>query len=779
MGFTQEIVDLTGLNDDDIKARLYELNIPLTPEEAKKIQYEMLGRSPSLTELVLFSIQGSEHCSYKSSRTHLKQFVTEGPDVVLGAKEDAGVVAIAKDDSGNRWCIVMSHESHNHPSQIVPYEGAATGVGGNVRDVMCMGAEVIACTDSFRFGNIESSKTKWIHDGVVSGVAGYGNPLGIPNIGGDIYYHDGYAENCLVTLVTLGVVREDHIIHSYAPENAAGYDLILIGKPTDNSGFGGASFASLELEEEKKDQNKGAVQEPNAFLERHLLKSTYALFKYLQDNELCESIGFKDLGAGGVACASVELAETSGYGSEVWLDKVHTGMGNLHPSVYLCSETQERFMWVSPPDLTEKIVTHYNDTFDLPGVSSGARASVIGKIRSNKQYTVHNNGEKIIDVPAEEVTKGFLYDRPYENPNHQFIEPDLSETADCNTILKKMLSHENIASRSVVYESYDKQVQGRTITEAGKSDSGVMAPFNSDDYPEEIRKVGIALSTDHNPRYSIISPYLGGVNAVVESMRNVASVGATPHAVSDCLCFGNPEKPHQMWEFVEAVRGVSDACNAIRLKENKEYSTPIIAGNVSFYNESKSGAIPPSPIVSCLGRIKNVETTITMSLKKAGSIILMVGARKDELGGSLFYDLHNELGANVPSPDLEEVKRQIYAVTDCIDEGLLYACHDISDGGISVAMLEMTFDNNIGCCVKVPGCLSSEKLLFTETGGFLIEVDNKNLQKVENILKNYDLDFSNIGTTNNKPQISINNAIKISVEEAKTLWQHGLRNKIK
>ncbi len=779
MSFTQETIDLTGLNDNQIRSKLSELNIPLTPEEGKKIQSEMLGRPPSLAELVLFSIQGSEHCSYKSSRTHLKQFVTDGPDVVLGAKEDAGVVAITKDSAGNRWCIVMSHESHNHPSQIVPYEGAATGVGGNVRDVMCMGAEVIACTDSFRFGNIESSKTKWIHDGVVAGIAGYGNPLGIPNIGGDIYYHEGYAENCLVTLVTLGVVREDHIIHSYAPENADDYDLILIGKPTDNSGFGGASFASLELEEEKKEQNKGAVQEPNAFLERHLLKSTYALFKYLQDNNLCESIGFKDLGAGGVACASVELAETSGYGSEVWLDKVHTGMDNLHPSVYLCSETQERFMWVSPPELTEKIVNHYNKIFDLPGVSSGAMASVIGKIRSNKQYTVHNNGEKIIDAPAEEVTKGFLYDRPYENPNHQFTEPELSGTVDCNTVLKKMLSHENIASRSVVYESYDKQVQGRTITEAGKSDSGVVAPFNSDNYPKEIRKVGIALSTDHNPRHSIISPYLGGLNAVVEAMRNVASVGATPHAVSDCLCFGNPEKPHQMWEFVEAVRGVSDACNAITLKDNQEHPTPIIAGNVSFYNESKSGAIPPSPIVSCLGRIKNIEKTITLSLKNPENVVLMIGARKNELGGSLYYDLHVELGANVPTPDLNEAKNQVYAITDCIDQNLLSSCHDISDGGIATALSEMTFENNIGLCVTVPGGLAIETLLFTETGGFVIEVDEKNLPQVESILRGYDLDCYNIGTTTKEPEIIINGSIDISVEEAKHLWSNGLRDKIK
>ena len=235
MSFTKETIDLSGLNNNQIKSKLSELNIALTPEESIKIQEEMLGRPASIAELVLFSIQGSEHCSYKSSRNHLKQFVTEGPDVVLGAKEDAGVVAIAKDNSGKRWCIVMSHESHNHPSQIVPYEGAATGVGGNVRDVLCMGAEVIACSDSFRFGDINHNKTKWIHDGVVAGVAGYGNPLGIPNIGGDIYYNSGYNDNCLVTLVTLGIVREDHVIHSYAPKNADGHDLILIGKPTDNS----------------------------------------------------------------------------------------------------------------------------------------------------------------------------------------------------------------------------------------------------------------------------------------------------------------------------------------------------------------------------------------------------------------------------------------------------------------------------------------------------------------------------------------------------------------
>ena len=774
MAFTEEIIDFTGLSDVDIKAKLIEFNIPLTTEEALKIQNDMLGRAPSLAELILFSIQGSEHCSYKSSRNHLKQFTTEGPDVVLGAKEDAGVVAVATDNNGHRWCIVMSHESHNHPSQIVPYEGAATGVGGNVRDVLCMGAEVIACTDSFRFGDIKNNKTKWIHDGVVAGIAGYGNPLGIPNIGGDLYYHEGYNENCLVTLVTLGIVREDHIIHSYAPKNADGYDLILIGKPTDNSGFGGASFASLELEEEKKEQNKGAVQEPNAFLERHLLKSSYALFDILKEKDLINNIGFKDLGAGGVACASVELAETSGYGSEVWMDKIHIGMDGLHPSIYLCSETQERFMWVCSPELTPFILEHYNKVFDLPGVSDGAQASVVGKIRNNGQYIVHNGDVEIVNAPAAEVTEGFIYDRSYEARKNNFSEPNLPEPPDYNQTLLDILSHENMASREPIFEQYDKQVQGRIYTETGLADSGVMAPFNSKNYPEEIRNVGIALSTDHNPRYGLVDPYWGGINAVVEAMRNVAAVGATPHALSDCLCFGNPEKPHQMWEFVEGVRGVADACHTITLKDNPDHATPIIAGNVSFYNESKNGAIPPSPIVSCLGRIKDVNKTVPAHFQNSNSVILMVGVRKDELGGSVYYSLFNELGSNLPKPDLEEVKHQIFALTDCIDDGLVLSCHDIADGGVASAISEMTFGNSIGCNVKIESDLSPDKILFSETGGFILEILPKNINALKSVFSNYGLDVFEIGSTGGK-SIEINGIANISVSEAKDIWTNGLR----
>ena len=778
MGFTKEIVDFTDLSENQVRDKLSEYNIPLMPDEARKIQNEMLGRAPSLAELVLFSIQGSEHCSYKSSRIHLEQFVTDGPDVVLGAKEDAGVVAVTTDNKGDRWCVVMSHESHNHPSQIVPYEGAATGVGGNVRDVMCMGAEVIACTDSFRFGDINSNKTKWIHEGVVAGIAGYGNPLGIPNIGGDIYYHDGYNENCLVTLVTLGIVREDDLIHSYAPKNADNYDLILVGKPTDNSGFGGASFASLELQEEKKEQNRGAVQEPNAFLERHLLKSTYALFDKLKKDGLIDRVGFKDLGAGGVACASVELAETAGYGAEVWLDRVHTGMDGLHPSVYLCSETQERFMWVSPPELTEMIIKHYNKTFDLSGVSSEAKASVIGKIQNNKQYIVHSNGELIIDAPAEQVTKGFLYDRPYKDPKRTFKEPDIPCPSDLNAVLIRLLGHENIASRRAVYEAYDKQVQGRTIIEAGHADAGVIAPFNSDDYPTEIRKIGIALSTDHNPRYCQIDPYWGAVNAVAESVRNIAATGATPIALTDCLCFGNPENPEQMWEFVEAVRGISDALKPLRLKDASENSIPIIAGNVSFYNESKNGAIPASPIISCLGKIDDFSKSIGMGFKNTDSVLIMVGNRKNELGGSVYYSLFNETGANIPKPNMVDLQNQINVVYGLINKNQILACHDISEGGIAVAISEMSFANGIGGSINIESKLNNDRVLFSESGGFVIEIEKNNKDTICSIMDDEGVAWSDIGRTNDSGVLHMNNVVELTINKAKFSWENGLRDKL-
>lgn len=775
---TPESFDFSAMSKDVIQSTLQQYRLSLTVDEALTIQNSLLKRPPTFAECVLWSIQGSEHCSYKSTRKHLGQFNTQGPHVILGPKEDAGIVSVATDDAGIRYGVVMSHESHNHPSQIVPYEGAATGVGGNVRDVCCMGAEVVAVADSLRFGDINRSHTHWIQNGVVSGIAGYGNPLGIPNLAGDVYYDAGYNDNCLVTVVTLGVVREDHVIHSYAPKNAEDYVFILVGKPTDNSGFGGASFASSTLDTDSQEKNKGAVQEPNAFLQRHILKSNYALFNILREKNLIDKVGFKDLGAGGIACASVELAEAGGYGADIDLEKVPVGMQGLLPAVVLCSETQERFMWVVPADLAEMILVHYNETFALPKVSSGARAAVIGKIRTDGNYVVNYQGKQLVNAKACDVTKGILYDRPFNVVANTVKEPTLSAPVNFNEVLLQLLAHENIASRVPVYEKYDKQVQGRTMIEAGWADAGVMAPFNEEKYPEEIRATGIALSLDQNPRYNKIDAYWGAVNAVLESVRNVVAVGAMPLAVTDCLCFGNPEKPEQMAEFVEAVRGIKDACNAVHLKEFPQHTLPIISGNVSLYNESLQGSIPPSPMISCLGSMSDVANVITYDLKRTDSLLMMVGARQDELGGSVYYQLHDQLGANVPKPDLATFNREIQAVHESMQQQLVLSAHDISEGGVAVAIAEMSFKNKVGVKVDVLGELGTEKKLFSETGGFILEIARDKIKAAQALFVAANVFAEVLGETNTSARLQMNGVIDMSVDEAKSVWLNGLREKL-
>lgn len=773
------IFDFANLPHDAILELLQKYHLNLTVEEALFIQNQLLKRPPTFAECVLWAIQGSEHCSYKSSRTHLKQFVTEAPHVILGPKEDAGIVAVAKDDAGFRYGVVISHESHNHPSQIVPYEGAATGVGGNVRDVCCMGAEVIAVADSLRFGDIHRAKTHWIYDGVVKGIGGYGNPLGIPNIAGDVYFDAGYNDNCLVTVVTLGIVREDQVIHSAVPKEAKNYHFILVGKPTDNSGFGGASFASSTLRAEQEERNKGAVQEPNAFLQRHLLKANYALFDWLRREHLIDQVGFKDLGAGGIACASVELADAAGFGAEIDLQHVPTSMRDLDPAVILCSETQERFMWVVPEELVPVILAHYNDTFALPKVSEGACAACIGQVRLDDQYIVRYHGQELVHAKAQDITKGIVYNRPTVAKIQTLTEPTLIAEEDFNCVLLKLVAHENIASRAALYETYDKQVQGRTILEAGWADAGLLQPFDEDRYPEEIRATGVALSLDQNPRFNKIDAYWGAVNAVIEAVRNVVAVGATPLAITDCLCFGNPEKADDMADFVEAVRGIDDATRAITLKDYPEATLPIVAGNVSLYNESKeSGSIPPSPMISCLGAMPNVQKAITFDLKKTDSILILIGDRKDECGGSVYYQLHHLLGSAVPKPDLAKIAAEIHAIHAVIQEELVLSAHDISEGGVAVALAEMCFKNNIGAKIDIPGELPLAKKLFAETGGFILEIARDKLKLLRKILFNHQVSHSVLGETMVLPRLQINAVVDLPVADLKQAWEQGLRMRL-
>jgi phosphoribosylformylglycinamidine (FGAM) synthase-like enzyme len=403
---------------------------------------------------------------------------------------------------------------------------------------------------------------------------------------------------------------------------------------------------------------------------------------------------------------------------------------------------------------------------------------VVGKIRTDGLYVVTHNGEEIVRARAEDVTRGILYDRPYQAAVKKLAEPALAMPTDFNAVLLQLLAHENIASRAPLFEKYDKQVQGRTILEAGVADAGVLQPFNEDKYPAAIRQTGVALALDQCPRYNKIDAYWGAVNAVVEAARNVAAVGAMPVAITDCLCFGNPEKPEQMWDFTEAVRGIIDACQAIGLKDYPGASLPIIAGNVSLYNESKTGPIPASPMISCVGNMPDVSKAVSKSLQRTDSILVLIGERQDECGGSVYYDLVNVLGANVPKPDLALVGKQIHAVAVAIQQGLVLSSHDISDGGLAVALAEMTFTNNIGAEIIVPGELTNDKKLFSETGGFILEVARDKLNALTAIFTRQQINVIRLGQTTTSANLQIQNLIDVPVATAKQAWENGLREKL-
>ena len=766
METAMQTFDFSHLTDTAIRETLQAIRCSLSCDEARQLQQEILKREPTIAELILFGIEGSEHCSYKSSRSYLKQFITDGEDVIIGAKEDAGIIRVARDASGKGYAIVVSHESHNHPSQVVPYEGAATGVGGNVRDVCCMGAKVVALADDLRFGNLNNPHNIWLLNQVVSGIAGYGNPIGVPNIGGGIQFDEGYDGNCLVTVVTLGAIEEDGIIHSYAPPQADGYKLILVGKPTDSSGFGGASFASFQLEQSKREENKGAVQEPNAFLGRHIIKASTELFALLKERGELQSVAFKDLGAGGIACASVELAESGGYGAVVDIDAVHVSDSAIPDYVILCAETQERYMWVAPDRLVDTVLNHYNVTYALPQVSYGAQARVIGHITHDTRYRVVSKGETIVDAPAVCVTRGFSYQRPLGNLNIRQPEPVLAHQDPLENWLN-ILADVNIADKSCIYEQYDKQVQGISVLEPGAADSGLICPFEDIDYPKEIRLLGISLSTDQNPRYNKIDPYQGAANAVIESYCNTIAIGATPIALSDCLCYGNPEKPEQMTQFAEGARGIADVC--------KQLSIPVIAGNVSLYNESERQSIPPSPMVCVIGKISDYRKAIGSSFTAVGSSILMIGERKDELGGSIYYHIHGYLGNKLPKPDVHMLKRFAPLISSWIEDQAVLSCHDISDGGAAVALAEMAITSNIGCDVRIDSDAAIEQILFSESVGFFLEVPENHAHRLIEEAQAASVYCRLVGNTSAEQQIRIQH-LSCPIEKARKAWQDGLRS---
>ncbi len=777
-------------DDESLRKFLAQHGLTLQPSEARRVA-ELLGRDPTLTEMTLFDTMWSEHCSYKSSRPYLKKYLpTEGKNVVVGPVEDAGIVDFGEID-GKKYGIIFAHESHNHPSQVMPVEGAATGIGGIVRDVYCMGGEVIATLDPLRFGwptdeedPAQAAHRVEIAREVVAGIWEYGNAIGVPNLGGDVYFHPSFNENCLVNVVAVGIVEHDHITHSAVPKQAAEepYDLILVGKPTDWSGMGGAAFASATLDADAAQENKGSVQTPDPFLKRMLTVANREVLAMARREGV--TIGFKDLGAGGVSCVTSELADAGGFGCDVDVQKVHQ-IVNLPARVCACSETQERYGLAVPSRLTGKVLQIYNEDFALPSLYEGACACKIGVVTTERQYVLRWGDQILADAPIDTITEGIRYEREIEAPERAEVAGDArlpeAPVEEIGREWLQLLEHPNVASREYIYRHYDSEVQAGTILRPGEADAGVVAPV-----PGSLRAV--ALSADGNPLLGLADPYTAGAMAVLEACRNVACVGGEPSAVTDCLNFGNPEVPRSFWEFSESVRGVGDACRAIGCRALPNGPLPVISGNVSFYNQSSSGrSVAPSPIVGCVGIVEDYTQCRSQRFTAAGETILLIGARRPEMAGSIYLDAGFSAGRPaVPELDFDSARTEIRAVIDLVQGGLITAAHDISDGGLAVCLSEMAIGlegaEARGASIVVPegqGQLTAREFLFSEGGGFLVTVAPEHREAAVDLLEKAGTDWWRLGEVTPQPRLEIldrdgEEIVAFDLAEMTRRWQQAL-----
>jgi phosphoribosylformylglycinamidine synthase len=756
----------TGLDDQALAAALAARGLALTPAEARRL-LALIGREPTPVEARLFDILWSEHCSYKSSRPILKRFPTAGPEVLIGPGEDAGVVHLGV-HAGVRWAVVVGHESHNHPSQVLPVEGAATGIGGIVRDVFCMGAEVVGVLDALRFGDPlgnEPLKVRDIAQGVVEGIMEYGNALGVPNLGGDVFFDASFDDNCLVNVVAIGVCPESRIIRSRVPAGARAepHVLILVGKPTDLTGFGGASFASAGLDADRAHEQKGAVQVHDPFLKRVLFEATEAVFALLADKRI--EIGFKDLGAGGLACAAVELAASAGMGMEVDLSAVPVDRPGHPPEVIACAETQERFALVVPAAVAPAVLQIYNQDYELPALYPGAGAAVVGKVLDEDRFLLKHRRVPVGDLAATAVTTGILHERaaaplpgPASIPEAPAIEP--AET------LVALLGRPNLASREFIFRGYDTDVRGRAVVRPGEGDAGVIAPVAGAPF-------GLAVAVGGIPAYGLVDPYLAGLHAALEAMRNVAAAGASPIALTDCLNYGSPEDPDVFAAFVAGVDGIAAAARGIGLRGDGEgapgagpWPVPVVSGNVSFYNHSAAGrAIAPSPIVAAIGRLDDWSRAQTLRVKAAGSRLLLIGARRPELGGSellLSLGVQGRAGGPLVPVDLPRERRALYAVLDLAARGHLRSAHDVGAGGLLVAIAEMLLGvqgrPGIGAELELAPLapeLPLAPLLFGEAPGYLLEVAPEKLGGVTTLLGEREVEVWDLGSTRSEPRLRV------------------------
>ena len=713
----------------------------------KKDEYakicELLKRTPNITELGIFSAMWNEHCSYKSSRLHLKKLPTKGKQVIQGPGENAGVVDIGDNDA-----IVFKIESHNHPSFIEPYQGAATGVGGIMRDVFTMGARPIANLNSIHFGSPQHKKTKNLLRGVVHGIGGYGNCMGVPTIAGQTNFDSSYNGNILVNAMTLGLVKKDKIFYSKAA--GLGKPVIYVGSKTGRDGIHGASMASASFDE-KIEEKKPTVQVGDPFTEKLLLE---ACLELMAGDSI---IAIQDMGAAGLTSSSIEMASKGNLGIEINLNKVPCREAKMTPYEIMLSESQERMLIVlenGKEDQAKKIFDKWNLDF-----------AVIGKTTKSKKIELFFDNEQVADIPVNTLVENSpMYDRKWKKaklPKKNKIKKEDLKNLKILDVLKKVLSHPNVCSKEWIWQQYDHTVMGDTIQKPG-GDSGVVRVHGTDK--------AVAASVDSSAIYCWAHPLTGGKQVVCESFRNLISVGAKPVAITNCLNFGSPENEENMGEFVECVQGIGEAAEYLKF--------PVVSGNVSFYNQTKEEGIKPTPSIGGVGLIKDYKKMITMDFKELNNIVLVIGKTEGHIDQSLFArNILDEKNGPPPEINLFNEKNNGETLLKLIDAGYIKSAHDVSIGGIITAVSKMCIKGSKGINLKKPKYLINEiEYYFAEDQGrYIIEVSKNSLKKVTDILVKNAVHFDELGTIN-EDQLFINEKTKVTIDELRTSNTNWLTN---
>ncbi|UQZ85249.1 Phosphoribosylformylglycinamidine synthase 2 [Paenibacillus konkukensis] len=705
-----------------------------------------LGRQPNYVEIGVFSVMWSEHCSYKNSKPVLRKFPVTGPRVLMGPGEGAGIV-----DIGDKQAVVFKIESHNHPSAIEPYQGAATGVGGIIRDIFSMGARPVALLNSLRFGRLENERVKYLFEHVVSGIAGYGNCIGIPTVGGEVMFDESYEGNPLVNAMCVGIIDHDMIQKGVA--KGVGNPVFYVGPATGRDGIHGATFASEELTAESE-AKRPAVQVGDPFMEKLVLEACLDLI----NSGIV--LGIQDMGAAGLTCSSSEMASKAGNGMELYLDEVPQREEGMTPYEMMLSESQERMLFVVEP----KHEAQAKAIFERWGL----HCAKVGKVTDDGRLKLFHKGELVGDMPVTAlVDECPVYNKPSAVPAYYVENGSIDttrypEVTDLNDALEKVLASPSVASKEWVYNQYDYMVRTSTAVRPG-SDAAVVTIHGT--------RKALSMSTDCNGRYVYLDPEVGGMIAVAEGARNNVCSGAEPLAITDNLNFGSPEKPDIFWQLEKAADGMAEAC--------RKLETPVIGGNVSLYNENAKGAIYPTPVVGMVGLVHDTDHITTQGFKQEGDVIILLGETKAELGGSEFqYVMHGVTEGRPPQLDLDVEKKLLSAVLGAIQNGLVASAHDLSDGGLAVALAESCISGRLGASVNFATELRNDIALFSESQSrILLSASPDKSEALKQWIAESGVSYQELGQVQGQElQIQVNDTpvIQASVAQLEKVWKDAI-----